>query len=71
MSRFYHRPAVLAILLFGLLLAPVVARGQAVLINVNPTERVILPRPIWPCPHPWPPRPPRCRKAPTKSNRWR
>ena len=56
MSRSSYRPAVLSFLLLGLLLAPTIARGQAVLINVNPGERVILPRPviIWPHPHPHP-----------------
>jgi Ca-activated chloride channel homolog len=53
MSRSSYRPAVLSIFLFGLLLAPTAAQGQAVLINVNPAERVILPRPviIWEHPH--------------------
>jgi len=56
MSRSCYRPAVLSALLLGLLLAPTIARGQAVLINVNPGERVILPRPtiIWNHPHPTP-----------------
>ncbi len=56
MSRSDYRPMALSFLLLGLLLAPTIARGQAVLINVNPGERVILPRPviIWNHPRPQP-----------------
>ena len=54
-----HIPALSCLVLSCLLLAPAVARAQGVLINVNPTEQVILPRPpiiIWPPyrPHPRP-----------------
>ena len=58
MSRFNYRPAVYSILLLGLLLAPATAHGQGVLINVNPSEQVILPRPpiiIWRQPRHWTP----------------
>lgn len=52
------RPAFAVLSLFGLLFAsllqPGAARGQAMLVNIDPAARVRLPRPIvWPNPEPW------------------
>src|SRR4051794_20318144 len=58
MSRISPRNlALFGLLSAAFLLGPVVARGQGILINVNPDERVVLPRPIIiypPYPHPRP-----------------
>ena len=56
MSRAFQRRGVFVLLLGAMFLAPAAAWGQAILVNVNPGERVPLPRPIiiWPHPHPWP-----------------
>ncbi len=48
MSRLPSRVASIAVLaLLTLFVAPARAPAQGVLININPTEHVILPRPIW------------------------
>ncbi len=60
MSRISSRAfALFGLIAASLLVGPTLARAQGILINVNPDERVVLPRPIiiyppYPHPHPQP-----------------